>query len=205
MEVRIRRWTPWSGWFLLALLGLHQAFVFGDDPAADDPAPPRSIPVVPDSPQIAPPVQRDPVLEEILRLRRSLGGPLPGQALDERQFAEALRRIAQPADGIPAAPATDAPVPDASSPVDPPADAAPLLPLTDPDEGLTGDPTAAPQFLDQHLVDMLRHTSRELDARACDLDDQRRFDTADRLRKLARRMRTELRHLEESQPARGPN
>ena len=184
MEVRVRRWAPWSGWFLLALLGLHQAFVFGDDPAAAVPAPARLIPTVPDSPQIAPPAPRDPVLEDILRLRRSLGGPLPGQLLDERQFAEALRRIAQPADGVPADGVPAAPVSDVPSPDVPPADAAPLLPLTEPN--------------DQHLIEMLRHTSRELDGRACDLDDQRRYDAADRLRKLAKRMRAELRRLDDA-------
>ena len=42
----------------------------------------------------------------------------------------------------------------------------------------------------------LRSSSRELDMRAHDLDERRQYDTADRLRKLARQLRREARRLE---------
>lgn len=46
------------------------------------------------------------------------------------------------------------------------------------------------------LVDLLRATSRALDARSHDLEAQRQFDRADELHRLAQRLRLQARRLE---------
>lgn len=195
----------WRGCCCWAFLSLGPWTCWGDEPLAP-PAPIRSsenaIPPVErveparvDSAPLPPPDAgtqgRDPVLEEIVRLRRTLGSPLQNDPQGERAFTDALRQLARP----PALPPQLPPIGSTA-----PGDVIPKLPFpadtTQPDDVAVPAPRTLRGPTGNDVLVTLRSSSRELDMRAHDLDERRQYDTADRLRKLARQLRREARRLE---------
>jgi len=185
-------------------------------PAATSPdpslAPSAPAPAVQQSPALSAPLTPD-AIEEILRLRRAMGvseslqvGPKDGGAplSPDDQFRQALLTLAGQAPSLPPAPAAvQAARPqsiDSLPPpvVDPTAErdrAVELIPAQGSAKS-PGDESLESFGADMIVVASLRDTSRMLDSRAHDLDEARRFDEADKLRRLAARLRKEARRIE---------
>jgi len=184
-------------------------------PAATSPdpslAPSDAAPAVQQSPALPAPLTPD-AIEEILRLRRAIGmseslrvGTKDDAPLSpDDQFRQALLTLAGQAPSLPPAPAAvQAARPqsiDSLPPpvVDPTAErdrAVELIPAQGSAKS-PGDESLESFGADMIVVASLRDTSRMLDSRAHDLDEARRFDEADKLRRLAARLRKEARRIE---------
>jgi hypothetical protein len=211
----------WSGWFFWCLLGIAQLAHSGDPKPASEAASPQpsklptvsestplNKPAVPDSlpnhaDKDAPPnpeskalTPQDAMLEDIVRLRRALGGPLIEDPAGDRAFADALRDLTRPPMTAPRLPPLTTAIPNER----PTVEETPRLPLTDPSPGVDEVVVPAPAILAHSpladVLSTLRNTSRELDMRAHDLDEQRSHEDADRVRRIAKRLRRDLRQLE---------
>jgi hypothetical protein len=115
---------------------------------------------------------RGSILENLLTESTENGEPRPKTAMDA--FAETLKRLSTE---------PRAPLPE---PV-PPADSDPPPALLTPEPSDTGD---------VDFIPLLRVTARTLDAKANDLEDQRLYEDAKRLRKLSKQLRSEARRYE---------
>ena len=160
------------------------------------------------------------VVEDILRLRRSLlgnspGAPSPNLLATEEQFKAALSQLSSDAVAvnppinppptlpyIPDTPNEAVPVP---SPIPEPPNS-PVWPVVPRQSSNATPPLYSPvpsdhdplveleeADPDEAIVAALRNTSRMLDNRAHDLDAEHRFDEAKQLRKLAARLRKDAR------------
>lgn len=138
------------------------------------------------------------MLMEILRVRRRLGvadssQPLTSESVAEpsdNEFMDALKRLAGPAAKDPTSSDSVANSSTSSDPA-PCSEAAGRRSLAAGDAN--SDEVAAS---DQRLVRTLRAAARQLDLRASDLEDDRKFEHAERLRKLARHLRDEAREAD---------
>jgi hypothetical protein len=147
----------------------------------------------------------DPALQEIMRLRQSMGSVLKGTILEKGRlfgeganavpevsedelFAESLKRLsAEPPTVFPPAGIPTTPL----APLD-------ILP---PKASAYKQPRATPaEQPDVSLVGSLRNASRALDAKANDLEEQRQYEEAERLRELSRQLRQEARRFDQPNP-----
>jgi len=165
-------------------------------PTPTTPTAPRSIDSIPA------PLGAD-AIEEILRLRRSLSGgddsrgstkEGQNQAADE-QFRQALRSLGDQPRSSPPLPAPTAEVPPLVEPTNEPNGAVEFIPDRLPSSHADHDVLES-CAADMAVVATLRDTSRLLDNRAHDLDAERRFDEAEKLRQLAARVRKDARRIE---------
>lgn len=147
------------------------------------------------------PTLDDPVLGEIAKLRQSLGG-LPGAATtgNETDFLEALKKIAEHAPPPRVGPTREQIIPSLDSP---PLERLPRsddIPpprfersFVDPMEGSSID------ILIEETRNSLRGSARSLEQLAADFEDHGRYPDADKLRKLAQRLRVQAREFDAPQ------
>lgn len=193
---------------LLARFALPPA-VAEERPPADPPASSASQPAL-----------AQPSIEEIARIRQSLGAALPTVGtLGDQAFVDALRRIAQrPAEPLPSAtaatPAADntpasaattassaitagaasSATPAAPATINPPEPVAFPDPVALPDPVVPPDPVAPTRM----AISTLRNAARDLDLQAYELDEHRKRAEARRLRRLAQALRQEADRLEDA-------
>ncbi|MFO0818886.1 MAG: hypothetical protein U1A77_13145 [Pirellulales bacterium] len=194
----------WSGWFFWVLLGIVQLARSGDPipmPVATPTAKPADQPHRADRTKPADPAPnaqtpQDAMLEDIVRLRRALGGPLIEDPAGDRAFAEALRDLTRPPMSAPRLPPLTNTAPNERLNVE----ETPRLPLLEQSPNSDEVVVPAPAMLAHSpladVLSSLRNTSRELDMRAHDLDELRSHEDADRVRRIAKRLRRDVRQLE---------
>ena len=147
------------------------------------------------------PTHDDPVLGEIAKLRQSLGG-LPGGTTsgNEAEFLEALKKIAEHSPPPRVGPTREQIIPSLDSPplerlprsddVSPPRFERSFV---DPMEGSSVD------ILIEETRNTLRGSARTLEQLAADFEDNGRYPDADKLRKLAQRLRVQAREFDSPQ------
>lgn len=151
--------------------------------AADEPPPTATIRASRPQPTVA-----EPSLEEIARIRQSVGAVISSITNDDHLFVDALRRVAQPTNQA----TTDRPVSDNGQV---PADHQAMA-----DSRATADDDSRkPLDTVQLAVASLRNSARELDLQAYEFDEQQRRSESKRLRRLAQSLRREAERLEDNQ------
>jgi hypothetical protein len=177
---------PLPGWLggIMSAAGLAlflAAIAFGGNAsqivAADEPPPTATIRASNPLPTVA-----EPSIEEIARIRQSVGAVIPSITNDDHLFVDALRRVAQPT-----APVTA----DRALTTDIQANAD--------SRAAADDDSQKPLDTFQLAIASLRNSARELDLQAYEFDEQQRRSESKRLRRLAQSLRREAERLEDSQ------
>lgn len=155
--------------------------------AADEPPPTATIRASHPLPMIA-----EPSLDEIARIRQSVGAVIPSIANNDNLFVDALRRVAQPSNPVIA----DNPV---TTDIQAIADSqltADSRATADKDDD---DNDEKPLAIVQLTIASLRNSARELDLQAYEFDEQQKRAESKRLRRLAQSLRREAEQLEDSE------